>query len=61
MTFSTEPRPFALEIARFQCVDVELVADCWGDSLEFAADSIPMVDSAVLRGPKSLPLHVELT
>ncbi len=26
--------------------------------LELAADSIPMVDSAVLRGPKSLPLRI---
>ena len=28
--------------------------------IELAADSIEMVDSAVLRGPKSIPLHVEL-
>jgi hypothetical protein len=27
--------------------------------LSLAADSIPMVDSAVLRGPKSVPLYVE--
>lgn len=29
-------------------------------NLELAADSIPMLDSAVLRGPKSVPLRVEL-
>jgi cytochrome P450 len=28
--------------------------------LELAADSIPMLDSAVLRGPKSLPLRIEV-
>ena len=28
--------------------------------LELAADSIPMLDSAVLRGPKSIPLRVEV-
>ena len=27
--------------------------------LELAADSIPMLDSSVLRGPKSIPLNVE--
>jgi cytochrome P450 len=28
--------------------------------LELAADSIPMLDSAVLRGPKSVPLRIEV-
>jgi cytochrome P450 len=36
----------------------ELFARC--RKLELAADTIPMLDSLVLRGPKSLPLRVEV-